>query len=122
MKVAYKVWLDNDGKAFGEGPYQLMKRIEEKGSLHQAAIDMKMSYRKAWRTLHAIEEKLGFALLDRHVGGVSGGGSQITDAGRELVKNYEGFRNDVREALETIYGKHFESGNKRAHNSNLQSK
>jgi molybdate transport system regulatory protein len=122
MKVAYKVWLDNDGKAFGEGPYQLMKRIEEKGSLHQAAIDMKMSYRKAWRTLHAIEEKLGFALLDRHVGGVSGGGSQITDAGRELVKNYEGFRNDVREALETIYRKHFESGNRLAHNPNLQSK
>ena len=122
MKVAYKVWLDNDGKVFGEGPYQLLKRIEEKGSLHQAAIDMKMSYRKAWRTLHAIEEKLGFALLDRHVGGVSGGGSQITDAGRELVKNYEGFRNDVKEALETIYRKHFESGNKRAYNSNLQSK
>jgi len=113
MKVAYKVWLDNDGKAFGEGPYQLLKRIEEKGSLHQAAMDMKMSYRKAWRTLHAIEEKLGFALLDRHVGGVSGGGSQITDAGRELMKNYEGFRNDVREALDAVYKKHFESGNKR---------
>jgi molybdate transport system regulatory protein len=110
MKVAYKVWLDNDGKAFGEGPYQLLKRVEEKGSLHQAAMDMKMSYRKAWRTLRAIEEKLGFALLDRHVGGVSGGGSQITDAGRQLVKNYEGFRNDVREALESVYQKHFGKG------------
>jgi len=108
MKVAYKVWLDNDGKAFGEGPYQLLKRIDERGSLHQAAMDMKMSYRKAWRTLHAIEGKLGFALLDRQVGGVSGGGSQITDAGRELMKNYEGFRNDVREALESIYKRHFD--------------
>ena len=108
MKVAYKVWLDNDGKAFGEGPYQLLKRIEEKGSLHQAAIDMKMSYRKAWRTLHSIEIKLGFALLHRQVGGVSGGGSQITDAGRELMKNYEGFRNDVREALDAVYKKHFD--------------
>jgi len=108
MKVAYKVWLDNDGKAFGEGPYQLLKRIDERGSLHQAAMDMKMSYRKAWRTLHAIEGKLGFVLLDRQVGGVSGGGSQITDAGRELMKNYEGFRNDVREALESIYKRHFD--------------
>lgn len=108
MKIAYKIWLDNDGKAFGEGPYQLLKRIEEKGSLHQAAMDMKMSYRKAWRTLHAIEGKLGFALLDRQTGGAFGGGSQITDAGRELMKNYEGFRNEVREVLQEIYKKHFE--------------
>jgi molybdate transport system regulatory protein len=108
MNVAYKVWLDNDGKAFGEGPYQLLKGIEERGSLHQAAMDMKMSYRKAWRTLHAIEGKLGFALLDRQVGGASGGGSQITDAGRELMKNYEGFRNDVREALQDIYKRYFD--------------
>jgi molybdate transport system regulatory protein len=112
MKVAYKVWLDNDGKAFGEGPYQLLKRIEERGSLHRAAMDMKMSYRKAWRTLHAIEGNLGFALLDRQVGGVSGGGSQITDAGRELMKNYEGFRNDVKGALQEVYERHFGKGNK----------
>lgn len=46
MKVAHKVWLDNEGKAFGEGPYQLLKRIEERGSLQQATTDMKMSYRK----------------------------------------------------------------------------
>jgi molybdate transport system regulatory protein len=107
MKVAYKVWLDNDGKAFGEGPYQLLKRIEQKGSLHQAAIDMKMSYRKAWITLRSIENKLGFHLIYRQVGGASGGGSQITDAGRELMKQYEAFRNDVKEAIETIYRKHF---------------
>jgi len=24
VKVAYKVWLENEGKAFGEGPYLLL--------------------------------------------------------------------------------------------------
>jgi len=43
----------------------------------------------------------------RQVGGASDGGSQITDAGRELMKNYEGFRNDVSEALQNVYGRHF---------------
>ena len=114
MKVAYKVWLDNDGKAFGEGPYELLKRIEETGSLHQAAMDMKMSYRKAWYTLNAIEEKLGFALLNRQVGGASGGGSQITEAGRELMKDYEGFRNEVKESLETAYKTYFGKLNKQS--------
>jgi len=109
VKVAYKVWLDNNGKAFGEGPYQLLKRIEERGSLHQAAMDMKMSYRKAWYTLNAIEKKLGFVLLNRQTGGTSGGGSQITDAARDLMRHYEAFRHDIQEALEAAYQKHFGS-------------
>lgn len=107
MRVAYKVWLDNNGKAFGEGPYQLLKRIETTGSLHQAAHEMKMSYRKAWTTLKAIETKLGFPLLERKVGGIAGGGSHITEQGLELMKHYEKFRNEVKESLEMIYQKHF---------------
>ena len=107
MKVGYKVWIDNDGKAFGEGPYQVLKRIEETGSLHKAALDLNMSYRKAWLMLQAIEKRLGFALLERKVGGVSGGGSQITPEGKTFIKNYEAFRKDVREILESTFNKHF---------------
>jgi len=108
MKVAYKVWLDNNGKVFGEGPYQLLKLIEKTGSLHKAAMEMKMSYRKAWVTINAIEKKLGFSLLERKVGGTSGGGSIITPPGLELMKHYEQFRKEVKKALEIIYHKHFE--------------
>jgi molybdate transport system regulatory protein len=108
MKVAYKVWLDNNGKAFGEGPYRLLKGVEKTGSLRQAAIDMGMSYRKAWLTLHAAEEKLGFSLLERTIGGPSGGGSQITTAGADIIRNYESFRDEVRNSLEKLYDKYFE--------------
>ncbi len=31
MKIAYKVWLDNNGKAFGDGPYELLRRVEKNG-------------------------------------------------------------------------------------------
>ena len=72
MKVGYKVWIDNDGKAFGEGPYQVLRQIEQTGSLHKAAIELNMSYRKAWLMIKAIEKRLGFPLLERKVGGVSG--------------------------------------------------
>jgi molybdate transport system regulatory protein len=107
MKLAYRVWLDNRGKAFGEGPYRLLKLVEKTGSLHQAAMEMKMSYRKAWLTIRSIEEKLGFALLVRHAGGHSGGGSTITPEGAEFMKLYGEFRENVKEALEMIYLKHF---------------
>ena len=60
MKIMYKVWLDCDGKAFGEGPDRLLQRVETTGSLHKAAAEMKMSYRKAWLMLRAMEQRLGF--------------------------------------------------------------
>jgi molybdate transport system regulatory protein len=107
MRIAYKVWLDNDGKAFGEGPYRILKQIEKAGSLHQAAIDLNISYRKAWMTLQNAEKKLGFTLIDRKVGGVAGGGSQITSSGKKFLKNYEQFRADVERVLEKTYQKHF---------------
>jgi molybdate transport system regulatory protein len=107
MKIAYKVWLDNDGKAFGEGPYRVLKQIEKTGSLHQAAIDLKISYRKAWLIIEIVEKKLGFEFLDRKVGGVSGGGSRITPSGRQFLKKYEKFRTDIEGVLEKTYQKHF---------------
>jgi molybdate transport system regulatory protein len=107
VKIAYKVWLDNDGKAFGEGPYRILKQIEKAGSLHQAAIDLNISYRKAWMTLQNAEEKLGFLLIDRKVGGVAGGGSHITLSGKKFLKSYEKFRAEIEKVIEKTYQKHF---------------
>src|SRR5512133_127853 len=107
MKIAYRVWLDNDGKAFGEGPYRVLKQIEKAGSLHQAAMDLNISYRKAWMVLQAAEEKLGFPLIERKIGGLSGGGSLITPSGKEFMKKYEKFRKEVEEVLEKTFRKHF---------------
>lgn len=107
MRVCYRIWLDNDGKVFGEGPYRLLRGVVQTGSLHQAAAQMRMSYRKAWNTLNQIEERLGFHLLERKAGGPSGGGSTITPAAAELMHHYEGFREEVKLAIEQIYRRHF---------------
>jgi molybdate transport system regulatory protein len=107
MKVSYKVWLDQNGKAFGDGPYKLLKQVEKTNSLHQAANRMGMAYSKAWRLIRALEERLGFPLLERRVGGKSGGGSQITPKAKELMNHYGRFRKDVEIVLKKIYQKHF---------------
>jgi molybdate transport system regulatory protein len=107
VKVTFKVWLDNDGKAFGEGPYELLKRVEQTQSLHQAANQLGMSYSKAWKLIGAMEKRLGFALIERKVGGYSGGGSQVTPKARDLMSHYERFRLDVEKAMQRIYQKHF---------------
>jgi molybdate transport system substrate-binding protein len=109
MKIGYKVWLENNGKAFGDGPYELLRRVEEKMSLHQAAREMGMSYSKAWSLIRTIEKRLGIALLERKVGGQSGGGSQITPKASILMRRYKQFRGDVERTLDKIYQKHFGS-------------
>jgi len=107
MKVSYRVWLDQRGKAFGEGPYRLLKRVGKTASLNQAASDMGMAYSKAWRLIRTLEERLGFALLERKVGGKAGGGSKLTPEAETLLTQYERFRKDVKTALTKIYLRHF---------------
>lgn len=107
MKLAYKIWLDSDGKAFGDGPYELLCLVEKTGSLHQAAKQMAMSYRKAWLLIQAMEKRLGFVILERQVGGISGGGSKITAPAQEFMKRYDTFRCEASRALVEIYGKYF---------------
>lgn len=109
MKIGYKVWLDNHGKAFGDGPFELLRRVEKKMSLHQAASQMGMSYSKAWRLIHTLEERLGFTLLERKVGGPLGGGSWLTPQAKDLMNHYQRFRRDVGKGLDKIYQKHFGS-------------
>ena len=107
MKVGYKVWLDNNGKAFGDGPYELLKRVDYTHSLHRAAKEMGMAYSKAWRLILTLEERLGFSLLEKKTGGLFGGGSQVTPKGKVLMNHYGGFRKDAEKGLEKIYRKHF---------------
>ena len=107
MKIAYKIWLENDGKAFGEGPYQLLRMVVKKGSLLQAARSMEMSYQKAWVIIRRCEERLGFALLERRIGGIAGGGSHVTKAGQQFLENYGRFRQEIEKKLNATFQKYF---------------
>ncbi len=109
MKIAYKIWLENRGKVFGDGPYELLKWVDKTKSLHRAARQMGMAYSKAWRLILTIEKRLGFPLLERRVGGRSGGGSWVTPQGKELMKRYRFFQKEVKASLEGIYRIYFRS-------------
>lgn len=107
MKLCFRIWLDNNGKAFGEGPYRLLKAIQKAGSLNQAVVEMGISYRKAWSVLNMIEKRLGFSLVERRTGGAAGGGTLLTPAGCAFLEQYEQFRQAASKALEDLYHKYF---------------
>jgi molybdate transport system regulatory protein len=56
-----------------------------------------------------MEKRLRFSLLDKKIGGLSGGGSQVTPKGKELMKRYEQFEKEARKAIKKAYQKHFGS-------------
>ena len=107
MKLVYKIWIDQNGKAFGDGPLALLKGVEQTDSLNRSAAKMGMSYSKAWGLIRTLERRLGFPLLERKVGGPSGGGSKLTPEAREWIVRYEGLRQDVDQAMGTLFEKHF---------------
>lgn len=109
MQLEYKVWLEQNGKAFGEGPYNLLLGVSQTGSLRKAASGMGMSYNQAWRLIKKIEDRLGFKLIEPRVGGPSGGGSSVTDQARQIMDSYNSFMVEVQQALKHLFKKHFEA-------------
>lgn len=107
MRLAFKIWLEQNGKAFGDGPNDLLQRIERTGSLRKAAAEIGMSYNQAWRLLRTLEERLGFSLLERQVGGLTGGGSTVTPRARRLMNSYQAFREEAVNILTLLFVKHF---------------
>lgn len=104
MKLRYKIWLETEGgKVFGNGPLDILHRVERTGSLRQAAAEINMSYSQAWNLMRDLEKRLGFKLLKRKVGGESGGGSQLTEKARDLMMRFEMFRKRASESLILLY-------------------
>ncbi len=105
MKLVYKIWIENrDGRrAFGEGPYRLLRGIELTGSLWGAAASVGMAYSKARRIIQCCEQTLGFPLILRKIGGIMGGGSEVTAEAAKLMKVYEKLRADTEDTIARVY-------------------
>jgi len=108
MDYRFRFWLiKNDEKVFGEGPLVLLKKVEELGSLRQAALAMGMSYSKAWKVIKQIEAELQIKLLERTIGGKTGGGSTITTEAKDFILRYEAFMASIDEKIKEEMQKHF---------------
>ncbi len=95
MRVNSKVWFETTEKFYGEGPQQLLQLIDQTGSLSDASKIMKLSYRKALNIIARAEDNLGFKLLDRTIGGASGGGSRLTEGARQWMAQYASINQKV---------------------------
>ena len=103
------LWIESNGERFfGPGPVELLQRIEKTGSINQAAMQMKMSYKKAWEIINALNSTTAHPFVVTQTGGTSGGGSIITAEARKMISLYH----KVREAFEGFLEKETKKLNK----------
>lgn len=92
---------------FGPGTSELLQLVETTGSLNKAAETMGMAYSKAWRIIKFAEEKLGYPLIARKVGGVGGGGSALTQKGKTFLSCYQAFESEAKQQIDSLFEKYF---------------
>ena len=98
-----QVLLGREELFFGPGKARLLEYIERTGSMQTACEEMGLSYSKGSRMIKKAEKQLGFRLLERWTGGNGGGGSRLTEEGRELLKNYKEVVRRVQEEADRIF-------------------
>ncbi len=101
LRPKYKFWLETgDGYVFGEGSFEILRGIQEKGTLMASSQKLHMSYRHAWGIVKQMAENLGQAVLVTYKGGKDGGGgAELTPMGTRLLQLYVAFTEAIDQAI-----------------------
>jgi len=91
-----RVWIDGpEGTFIGYGRVVLLERIEEHGSITQAAKSMQMAYRHAWDLVDSMNRQAKAPLVELATGGRGGGGARVTETGKKAIRVFKRFREDL---------------------------
>ena len=102
LRPRVKVWFQVEGSdfGFGSGLIAILEAVERRGSIKEAAGDLGRSYRHIWARLKRAERHLGLTLVETRIGGPAPGRSGLTDAGRDLVRDFLALRGRMIAALD----------------------
>jgi molybdate transport system regulatory protein len=83
-------WLGLGGSAWlSDLRVRLLEAIESRGSLTGAAQAIGISYKSAWEQVEAMTNLADRPLVIRRSGGAGGGGAELTDEARALLRWYD---------------------------------
>lgn len=95
MKVAGKMSIEKGGVEFlGGSRIVLLEKVAECGSISKAAKAAGISYKTAWEQIDALNNLSDRPLVVRVSGGHGGGGTELTAAGREVVRQFHALQQE----------------------------
>ncbi len=102
--VRSKIWLEIDGgPVIGKGRLEILQAIDRKGSILGAAGDTGIPYRKIWGAIRDMERSLGHPLVTKSRGGSHGGGANLTESARDLIKRFEQLQEGIEESVNSKF-------------------
>lgn len=81
--------LGRDKPFFNSLLADLLRQIDDTGSLSTACHTMGISYSNGWKSIKSAEIQFGFDLLESIRGGRGGGVSRLTERARDLLARYD---------------------------------
>jgi molybdate transport system regulatory protein len=91
--------LGRSKAAIGPGKAELIERIDETGSISAAARKMRMSYRRAWQLVEALNAAFRETVVETATGGARGGGARVTTFGRQAVTAFRAMEGKASRAI-----------------------
>ena len=76
------------GQSIGHGKIRLLEAVRDLGSIAAAGRSMRMSYRRAWLLIDALNALFAEPVIATRHGGSAGGGAYLTPFGERLVQHY----------------------------------
>jgi molybdate transport system regulatory protein len=100
MKANGRIWIETEeGPFVGAGRIELLQKIRALGSIRQAALEMKMSYRQAWQMVESMNRKAGTPLVISQRGGKGGGKATLTEKGERIVQSFYSLKEKFQQFL-----------------------
>jgi len=102
-RLRSKLEVDTEfGTFLGDTRIRLLEAIAQQGSISQAAKAVPLSYKAAWDAVDAMNNLADQPLVIRSTGGKHGGGTQLTDYGRQVVALYRALEAEYQSALDRL--------------------
>ena len=91
LQKGFKPHLAIEGVTVSARDVEMLRAIDRCGSMHRAAAELGRSYGHLQPRVVELEGAIG-PLTTRVTGGKGGGGTELTDAARELIRQFERLR------------------------------
>jgi len=91
-----------DEIAIGPGKIAILEAIEQTGSISAAGRSLGMSYRRAWLLVDQMNRYFQEPVVEMAIGGTQGGGTALTQSGREVVDLYRTIERQAQRATEPL--------------------
>ena len=103
IELGGALWFHKDAQKYlGGDRIVLLEKIGELGSITKAAKAVGISYKNAWDLVNLVNNLADKPLVERLAGGRGGGGTTLTEHGKQVIRKFSVLQEEHRKFLESL--------------------